>query len=141
MVGVVVVTHCHLAEEMICAAQLVVGEELKQFQPVSIDPKEGSEEIREKIMKIDGVQDALLVQVSGEKGRRMDLAALVVTSIDPGVLRQELSGLIEPYATPRRFIAVDKIPVTSTGKYDRYAIQRILGAEKDDKGADKLFET
>jgi mannose/fructose-specific phosphotransferase system component IIA len=42
MVGVVVVTHCHLAEEMICAAQLVVGEELKQFQPVSIDPKEGS---------------------------------------------------------------------------------------------------
>jgi len=33
MVGVVVVTHCHLAEEIICAAQLVVGEELKQFQP------------------------------------------------------------------------------------------------------------
>jgi mannose/fructose-specific phosphotransferase system component IIA len=28
MVGVIVVTHCHLAEEMICAAQLVVGEEL-----------------------------------------------------------------------------------------------------------------
>ena len=50
MVGVVVVTHCHLAAEMICAAQLVVGEELKQFCPVSIDPKEGSEEIREKII-------------------------------------------------------------------------------------------
>ena len=39
MVGVVVVTHCHLAEELIAAAQLVVGEDLKQFQPVSIDPK------------------------------------------------------------------------------------------------------
>ena len=46
MVGVVVVTHCHLAEELIAAAELVVGEDLKQFQPVSIDPKEGSEEIR-----------------------------------------------------------------------------------------------
>ncbi|OGP61896.1 MAG: hypothetical protein A2169_00245 [Deltaproteobacteria bacterium RBG_13_47_9] len=50
MVGVVVVTHCHLAKEMISAAQLVVGEELRQFQPVSIDPKDGSEEIREKII-------------------------------------------------------------------------------------------
>jgi PTS system mannose-specific IIA component len=50
MVGVVVVTHCHLAEELIAAAQLVVGEDLKQFEPVSIDPKEGSEEIRTKII-------------------------------------------------------------------------------------------
>jgi PTS system mannose-specific IIA component len=50
MVGVVVVTHCHLAEELIAAAELVVGEALKKFQAVSIDPKEGSEEIREKIV-------------------------------------------------------------------------------------------
>ena len=50
MVGVVVVTHCHLAEELIAAAALVVGEELKQFQAVSIDPTEGSDEIREKIV-------------------------------------------------------------------------------------------
>ena len=41
MVGVIVVTHCRLGEELIAAAQLVVGEELRQFQPVSIDPKEG----------------------------------------------------------------------------------------------------
>ncbi len=50
MVGVVVVTHCRLGEELIAAAQLVVGEELKNFQSVSIDPKEGTEEIREKII-------------------------------------------------------------------------------------------
>jgi len=65
MVGVVVVTHCHLAEELICAAQLVVGEELRYFQPVSIDPKEGSEEIREKIInairKVDGGQGVLIL--------------------------------------------------------------------------------
>jgi len=65
MVGVVVVTHCRLAEEMICAARLVVGEELKQFQPVSIDPKEGSEEIREKIIsalrKVDVGQGVLIL--------------------------------------------------------------------------------
>ncbi len=65
MVGVVVVTHCRLGEELIAAAELVVGEELKQFLPVSIDPKEGSDEIREKIVtairKVDGGQGVLIL--------------------------------------------------------------------------------
>ncbi len=65
MVGVVIVTHCHLAEELIAAAELVVGEQLKQFQPVSIDPKEGSDEIREKIIaairKVDGGKGILIL--------------------------------------------------------------------------------
>ena len=65
MVGVVVVTHCHLAEELIAAAELVVGEQLRQFQSVSIDPKEGSEEIRQKIIaairKVDGGQGVLIL--------------------------------------------------------------------------------
>jgi len=65
MVGVVVVTHCHLAEELICAAQLVLGEELKQFQAVSVEPKDGSDAIREKIMaairKVDGGQGVLIL--------------------------------------------------------------------------------
>ncbi len=65
MVGVVVVTHCHLAEELIAAAKLVVGEDLKQFQPVSITPSEGSEQIREKIIaairKVDGGQGILIL--------------------------------------------------------------------------------
>jgi acyl-coenzyme A synthetase/AMP-(fatty) acid ligase len=87
-------------------------------------------EIREKIMSIDGVQDALLVQMPGEKSRRTDVAALVVTHTDPAGLRQQLSCLIEPYAMPRRFVTMDKIPVTSTGKYDRDAIRRIISAEK-----------
>ena len=65
MVGVVVVTHCHLGKELISAAELVVGEELKQFQSVSIDPKEGSDEIREKIIaairKVDEGQGVLIL--------------------------------------------------------------------------------
>jgi len=65
MVGVVVVTHCHLGKELVSAAELVVGEELKQFQSVSIDPKEGSEEIREKIIaairKVDEGQGVLIL--------------------------------------------------------------------------------
>jgi mannose PTS system EIIA component len=65
MIGVVIVTHCHLAEELICAAQLVVGEELKQFQAVSVEPKNGSEAIREKILtairKVDSGRGVLIL--------------------------------------------------------------------------------
>ncbi len=65
MIGVVVVTHCHLAEELIRAAQLVVGEELKQFQAVSVEPKDGSEAIREKILtairKVDSGRGVLIL--------------------------------------------------------------------------------
>ena len=65
MIGVVVVTHCHLAEELICAARLVVGEELRQFQGVSVEPKDGSDAIREKILaairKVDGGRGVLIL--------------------------------------------------------------------------------
>jgi len=65
MIGVVIVTHCRLAEELIAAARLVVGEELKQFQPVSIGPSEGTEDIREKIVgairKVDEGQGVLIL--------------------------------------------------------------------------------
>jgi mannose PTS system EIIA component len=65
MIGVVIVTHCHLAEELVCAAQLVVGEELKQFQAVSVEPKDGSEAIREKILtairKVDSGRGVLIL--------------------------------------------------------------------------------
>jgi PTS system mannose-specific IIA component len=65
MIGVVVVTHCHLAEELICAAELVVGEALKQFQAVSVGPKDGSDTIRDKIVaairKVEGGQGVLIL--------------------------------------------------------------------------------
>jgi mannose PTS system EIIA component len=65
MIGVVVVTHCHLSEELIAAARLVVGEDLKQFEAVSIAPTEGSEGIRKKIVaairRVDGGQGVLIL--------------------------------------------------------------------------------
>ena len=48
MVGIVIVTHLKLGEELLGVAELIVGK-LKQFQAVSIDPTEGVEEITEKI--------------------------------------------------------------------------------------------
>jgi PTS system mannose-specific IIA component len=48
MVGIVIVTHLRLGEELLGVAELIVGK-LKQFDAVSIDPSAGVEEIREKI--------------------------------------------------------------------------------------------
>ena len=48
MVGIVIVTHLKLGEELLAVAELIVGK-LKQFQAVSINPKEGVEEITERI--------------------------------------------------------------------------------------------
>jgi len=48
MVGVVVVTHCRLAEELISAAELIVGP-MKGFDGISIDPGNNPDEIRERI--------------------------------------------------------------------------------------------
>jgi len=48
MIGVVVVTHCRLAEELISAAELIVGR-LKGFKGISIDPQSDPDEIRDRI--------------------------------------------------------------------------------------------
>ncbi|NIS62294.1 MAG: PTS fructose transporter subunit IIA [Proteobacteria bacterium] len=48
MVGIVVVTHLSLGEELLAVAELIVGK-LEQFRAVSINPTEGVEEITEKI--------------------------------------------------------------------------------------------
>jgi PTS system mannose-specific IIA component len=48
MVGIVIVTHLNLGEELLAVVKLIVGK-LKQFEAVSINPTEEVEEIREKI--------------------------------------------------------------------------------------------
>jgi PTS system mannose-specific IIA component len=48
MVGIVIVTHLSLGEELLAVVKLIVGK-LKQFEAVSINPTEEVEEIREKI--------------------------------------------------------------------------------------------
>jgi PTS system mannose-specific IIA component len=48
MVGIVIITHLRLGEELLAVVQLIVGK-LKQFEAVSINPTEEVEEIKEKI--------------------------------------------------------------------------------------------
>jgi PTS system mannose-specific IIA component len=50
MVGVLVVTHCRLAEELISATRLIVGK-LEQVSGISIDPQRSVEELRQQVEK------------------------------------------------------------------------------------------
>jgi PTS system mannose-specific IIA component len=64
MVGIVIVTHLRLGEELLAVAELIVGK-LKQFEAVSINPTEEVEEMREKISaairKVDGGKGVLIL--------------------------------------------------------------------------------
>ncbi len=48
MVGIIIVTHLRLGEELLAVAELILGK-LKHLEAVSINATEGIEEIKEKI--------------------------------------------------------------------------------------------
>ncbi len=87
------------------------------------------QEIRDKILGIQGVNDSFVVSVPVGKGRENAIAALVEGRLQKETLMQTLSELLEPYAVPRSIRIVDKIPSTSRGKYDRKAIEELFQSE------------
>jgi acyl-coenzyme A synthetase/AMP-(fatty) acid ligase len=46
-------------------------------------------------------------------------------------LRRHIAAVSEDYAVPKRFVVVEEIPVTFTGKYNREMIERILRSGKE----------
>jgi acyl-coenzyme A synthetase/AMP-(fatty) acid ligase len=50
---------------------------------------------------------------------------VVQGNIDKEQLIASISQQIEPYAIPRHIKIVEKIPVSSSGKYDRKSLEKI----------------
>jgi acyl-coenzyme A synthetase/AMP-(fatty) acid ligase len=88
-------------------------------------------DVQDKIKKIPKIRDIFLFSMRGRKGRDADIAAVIETDLDEIEVRQILSRVLEQYAQPRRIRIVDKMPSTSTGKYDREAIIKLFDAEQD----------
>jgi mannose PTS system EIIA component len=61
MIGIVIVTHCRLAHELIETAKMIIGSPLDSVIPVSINIEEKPEKLREKIAKI-------ITKVNQDKG-------------------------------------------------------------------------
>jgi PTS system mannose-specific IIA component len=54
MIGVLVVTHCRLADALLEAAEFILGERPEAMAPVSIDLSENADKLRNKIA--DGIK-------------------------------------------------------------------------------------
>jgi acyl-CoA synthetase (AMP-forming)/AMP-acid ligase II len=48
---------------------------------------------------------------------------------DPGVLRSACSAVLPAYAVPDRFVFLEEIPMTASGKPDRRALEALLAAQ------------
>ncbi|MFH9180245.1 AMP-binding protein [Streptomyces albogriseolus] len=73
-----------------------------------------------------GVREAICL-VTGRDSLERALAAVVVGSAPHAELRAFLGARLHPSMVPRRFVTVDTLPLTPTGKADRLAAERLLG--------------
>jgi acyl-coenzyme A synthetase/AMP-(fatty) acid ligase len=84
------------------------------------------EEIREKILSIPDITDAMILSNPCKKGRENEIAAVLEGKIHPKQVREYLSGQLEPYAQPRSIKVVDRIPRNNMGKYNMEMIRKLF---------------
>ena len=87
------------------------------------------EEIRMLIKKEPGVIDCVVQALPETGGRGHRIGALIQgREINMQLLKKTLAESLEPYALPRNYSIIDRIPIKENGKYDREAIARLLSA-------------
>lgn len=84
------------------------------------------EEIRDKILAAPRVADAVVVSLPATAGREKQVAVMASGNAAAEEIRRHLDRLLEPYARPRVIKIVEKIPVTTAGKYDHRRIEQLL---------------
>jgi acyl-coenzyme A synthetase/AMP-(fatty) acid ligase len=86
------------------------------------------EEIREKIRRIPGVNDAYVTAAPLNGAGRVEISALVASDLPARKLSATIRSMEDPYGRPRRIRVVKTIPVLSNGKIDRQRIDQLLFA-------------
>jgi acyl-coenzyme A synthetase/AMP-(fatty) acid ligase len=84
-------------------------------------------DIESRLKTIPGVRDAFVISIPASGGRENEIAAVIEGDTDKSSVRRKAKEILEPQAIPRKIKVVDKMPLVSTGKYDR---QRILSIFK-----------
>ncbi len=83
-------------------------------------------EIRQAIINIRGVKDACVFAMPANNSRENEIVAVVEGPLDFSEIANSLKKYLISYAYPRRIKVVDKIPRSSSGKYDRNAMEKIV---------------
>ena len=84
------------------------------------------EKIRQAILGVEGVEDALVLSRAVETGRDSEIVAIAVGHLPAGDVRKALAKVLEPHEMPRRLRIVTEIPMAATGKIDRRAIEGLF---------------
>ena len=86
------------------------------------------DEIRSVITGMPEVADAAVISTPDGSGRGNEISALVATTATSREIRQYLHRRFQGHAVPRRIRVVDRIPVSTTGKYNNTLIRELLDA-------------
>ena len=91
------------------------------------------DKIREVILRVDGVRDAVVLGIPTDAQRSVAVAALYEGNADGPQVRRAVAELLEPYEQPRILRRTSSIPRRYMGKMDREQILALLygGAEDD----------
>jgi len=84
-------------------------------------------EVEQRLLDIEGVEDAgvLGVEVGGARGHEIR-AAVVAPTLDVSDIRRELRGWLAAVAMPRRLKQVDALPRTESGKLRRKDLEALF---------------
>jgi len=83
-------------------------------------------EIREKIMQIKEVHDAVILSNPTPAGRENEIAAVIEGDVAVSTVRNYLAKHLESYAQPRRYKIVPRIPKNKLGKIDMKQVERMF---------------
>lgn len=87
------------------------------------------EKIRQVILGVKGMDEALVLANRADTGRDREIVALAVGSASTAEIKAALDRVLEPHEKPRRIRRVDHIPMVATGKIDRLAIDKLTAAQ------------
>ncbi|HLP62581.1 MAG TPA: amino acid adenylation domain-containing protein [Candidatus Deferrimicrobium sp.] len=80
-------------------------------------------EIENRLLNYKKIKECAVTVREGANGNKYLCAYLVVHSpVDPGALKDYLSGYLPDYMIPSYFVQIDKMPLTTSGKIDLGAL-------------------
>jgi acyl-coenzyme A synthetase/AMP-(fatty) acid ligase len=83
-------------------------------------------ELRETLMHVEGVRDAYVFALPVQSGRENEIIALVEGRVTADQINQAAYLHLPPHARPRTIRITDRIPLSSTGKYNHEAIKALF---------------
>ncbi len=92
-------------------------------------------EIEAILQQQSGVQGCAVVAKTGVNGSKR-LVAYVVGDLNREELRRDLKGKLPAYMIPNAIVGLQALPLTSNGKLDRQALEKLEDLDSGDSGED-----